>query len=153
MNDKTLIHGACKKAPNQGVDICRVVEGSEIDSDWNIFLPWAESAVQATVRVRYKDRTLSFKFADRFATIPFKEVIGRNYWGVDDDGPVQALATIEFDDGPGQKYVQALGYAYIIVLRKGYTPLPLNDSNTFGELNCKMQFTDSGRSNFTCSPQ
>ena len=151
-NDKTLIHGACSNAPNHGVDVCRVVEGSPIEAEWNIFLPWAPDAVSADIRVRFKDRVQTFSFADRFVTIPLKDVIGEETWKLSHDGPIQAVATIKFTDGPGDKFVQLLGYAYVIVLKKGYKPLGLQSEEGFGKLNCVMEFTESGRSLFKCSP-
>lgn len=149
--DKTLIHGICKKSPGAGVDMCRVIEGSKIEATWTIYLPWDSSVIAANVRVRFKDKVSTFTSYESILEIPLKEVVGEEVWNQKHDGPIQAIATLELEPGGPKRYVQALGYAYVVVLSPGYSPLPFNDAHSFGKLHCWIEYTDAGRSSYSCS--
>lgn len=143
--DLSLVQTACSPVPTKGMDLCRVHSGDPVSSTWNIYVPWTEDALSAEVRIKRGDMVKIYKTADFILAIDWQDIFG-DKWNQSSAGLVQALATVKYKD----KVVQALGYAFIVVLQPGFDPIP---TSTYGSLlyrNCSITYTVSGRSSVVC---
>lgn len=151
--DKTLVMSACETAPSRGMDVCRFVEGSSITSKWTLIMPW-EHSTRGTVRVRYRDRVMSYEVSGPTLDIYWADVMGAKVWQREHDGLVQALGEVTFTDWNGSVVsTKVLGYAYVIILKPGYTPLYIDsgDVHPFKTSRCVVIYTEKGRSQVQCS--
>lgn len=152
--DFTLIN-SCQIIPAGGLDICRVIEGSAIESSWVIMVPSAKEVLDGEIIIRYKDVSKSYSVSggQEQVEIPFKDIVRAQAWSRDHFGDVLALGHLRFKDSNGTiRVVGAMGMAKIVVLKPGYSPLPLNSS--FGiwerEFKCTTEYSTSGRSQVEC---
>lgn len=118
-NDQNLFVSACETSMGRGVDVCRFVEGSKIESSLKIYLPQAE---RHEIRVRFQDQVKSFSSQGDSFELVWKDVVGADLWDRRFDGPIQIVVT---SDLKGKK-IRSLGHAFLIILKKGYNPGPLN---------------------------
>lgn len=152
-NDMTLVHSACSSAPSQGLDICRVVQGAAITQSWIMILPVKRGLRSGEIRVRYKDSLRTFPINPDTAVfiLPWREIIGHDEWALEDEAPAQALAKLEFEDFPGLTYVDIMGVAFVVVLKRGYSPMPIDSGAEYFTTDCKIEYSTAGRSAILCS--
>ena len=151
MNDKTLVH-SCDRTPGNGVDVCRFTEGAPISSTWNIFLPVNEDSIESvSVRIRFRDKLLTRTVKHRELVIDWKDVLGHDTWQKEDDGPVQAVIQVKYTVNGETRFIDLLGYAYLIILRPGYTPLDVREDVEF-TYSCLLKYSTAGRSALECQP-
>lgn len=143
--DVSLVQTACSPVPTKGMDVCRERQGDPITSGWTVYLPWSEDALSAEVRVRHGDKTYTYKASDFSVEIPWTDVFGST-WNTDSAGLVQALATVKYKD----KVVQALGYAFIVILKPGFDPIPSSSYGALAYKQCSITYTTAGRSVVRC---
>lgn len=151
-NDKTLVMSACETAPSRGLDICRYVEGSKIESKWTIIMPW-EHSTTGTVRIRYRDTVKIYDVSGPVLDIYWSDIVGSQTWTPAQDGLVQALGTVQFTDWNGAVVTtKVLGYAYLVILKPGYTPLNIDSNNVqaMKTTRCELIYTEKGRSQIHC---
>lgn len=150
-NDKTLVHSACKAAPSQGLDICRVLEGSTIREEWDLIVPHPDKFISGEVRIRIRDTVKTYPVTDNVVKIPWKEVLGHEIWLAEDDGPVQALGSFQYKGPQGPVWVDILGIAFLVVLKQGYSPMPIDSGVEMSDTKCTVQYSSAGRSAILCS--
>lgn len=151
--DKTLVMSACETAPSRGLDICRYVEGSKIEGKWTLIMPW-EHSTRGTVRIRYRDRVMSYEVSGPTIDIYWSDVVGSKIWQRQHDGLIQALGEVTFTDWNGAVVTtKVLGYAYIVILKPGYTPLYIDSGEVhpFKTTRCVVIYSEKGRSQIQCS--
>jgi hypothetical protein len=145
-NDPSLVISACQAVPSRGLDICRVHAGDPATSSWTLYLPWNSDAKSATIRVRWGDQVKTYQSdGPRFA-IPWYDIFGPS-WSRDDAGLVQAMVDVHY----AERDVQALGYAFIVVMQPGYDPIPTDSRSVISWTECKIEYEASGRSRVLCS--
>lgn len=142
--DLSLVETACSPIPTKGMDICRQHEGDPINSNWTLYVPWMEDAISAEARIKYGDKTLTYKITDFSVDIPWKDIFGPTW---NKSGLVQALVTIKTKD----RIVQALGYAFIVILKPGYDPTPTSSLGAITMKTCSIEYTTAGRSRILCT--
>lgn len=150
-NDKTLIHSACHAAPGQGLDVCRVVEGAPIEQKWVMVVPHAPKFIAGEIRVRYKDVVKTYPVTSDVVIVPWKDFIGHETWQLDDEAPAQALGVFRYEGETGEVFVDVLGMAYLIVLQKGYSPMPIDSGLSAWKTKCEIAYSTAGRSAIRCS--
>jgi hypothetical protein len=150
--DATLVHSACAEQLGHGYDLCRVTEGAEVVETWAFTFPWAPGFVDGDLNVEYLGQTHVFKITGPTLEVPWKLLTGGATWKQEDRAPAQARAAIKFKAPDGDHWVDLLGYAFPIVLKQGYAPLPLDSGRNFTELVCRLQYTSAGRSAVQCQP-
>lgn len=150
--DLTLIHSACAEQLGHGYDLCRVTEGAEVVETWSLVFPWAGSFVDGDVSVSYLGTEHRFKVTGPQLDIPWKLLTGKATWSKGDDSPAQARAALKFHQDDGDHWVDLLGFAFPIVLKQGYAPLPLDSGRSFTEAVCRLQYSSAGRSAVECRP-
>lgn len=144
--DLSLVQTACSPIPTKGMDICRVHSGDPITSSWTLYVPWSSDSVSGEARIKYGDKTFTYKIADFSVDIPWTDIFGE-YWGK--AGLVQALVTIKTKT----RVVQALGYAFIVILKPGYDPVPMSSFGAITTKKCDIEYMSSGRSRILCTNQ
>lgn len=151
--DKTLVHSACSSAPSQGLDICRVVQGAAISQSWIMILPVRKGLRSGEVRVRYKDQLKTYAINPDTAVfiLPWREIIGHDVWELSDEAPAQALAKLEYENFPGLTFVDIMGVAFVVVLKRGYSPMPIDSGAEYFTTDCKIEYSTAGRSAILCS--
>lgn len=150
-NDKTLILSACESSLGRGIDICRFVEGSEIKSKLAVVLPWnTDTAISGTVRIRYKDTLRMVMVKDAVLELDWRDILGSHVWKEEHDGPVQISATLKFHNFNHEQTIKVLGYVYLIVLKQGYSPLPLYPKTPYSRNTCEINYNEQGSSSLIC---
>lgn len=149
-NDYTLAMSICHAAPGLGVDVCRAKEGSPISSEWVVALPDGHNGGQAVVQ--YRDVTLSYGIENGQTqlNIPLKDLMGHATWSKDDSGTSVLFVNLLFDGGTGTMTSKARGFAFFIITSNDYDPLPINSPYGVGQVDCKIQYSTSGRSAIDC---
>jgi hypothetical protein len=149
--DVTVVMSACEAMPGRGADICRVNEGAVIDSSWKIIIPEAKRIDGGEINVFFKDIQKSYAITDSVVVIPWRDLIGSNTWSVDHAGIAQALAVVRYKDDQGIiKQVRAKGMALLVVMKDGYSPMPIDSGFSAVETRCRIQYSSSGRSAIEC---
>lgn len=149
--DYTLVQSACEAAPSRGIDICRFKEGSPITQKLKIVAPNDNAVLESRIRVRFRDRVLERTWPRGLVEISYTELLGENVWSDNLDGPVQVLATFKYRDQKGvEKFVDALGLSFLIVLPDGYDPLPIDSGVAAFTQSCRIEYTTAGRSSIKC---
>lgn len=143
--DYSLIQTACSPVPAKGFDVCRVHDGDPVTSNWTLYVPWNADSVSGEARIRFGDRTLTYKIVDFSVEIPWKDVIGET-WNKSSAGLVQALVTVKSKTS----ITQALGYAFIVILKPGYDPTPTDSRSDILYKQCSIEYTTAGRSRILC---
>lgn len=148
--DKTLVISGCETSLSRGVDVCRFVEGSSVESEINFWLPTIEGEAQGEVRVRYRDQVRAFSVNSSKVIIPWKEITGEDYWQLKDEGLVQISGSVKFREGSVVRVIRVLGYAYAIVLKQGYSPFVISSEPSIFNQTCRMEYDADGASYLRC---
>lgn len=151
-HDYTMVFSAgCQAVPSQGLDICRVVEGAKVAEHLRIVVP-VDKVLSCEIRVRYKGVAKSFSCAanGNVALIPWRELVGGEFYERGDEGPAQLIGSARVKGPDGDRFVDVLGYAFLVVLGKGYSPMPIDSGNQAWGTNCKVQYSTAGRSALVC---
>lgn len=151
-NDKTLVMSACAAQPVQGLDVCRVVAGSRISQKWVLVVPNSKEVVAGELRIRYRDSVLTYNLAPKQHTIeiPWRDIVGRDTWRLEDEAPAQVTGAVRFKTKTGEGWTDVLGIAFPIVLKEGYTPMPIDSGNAAWMTTCRVQYSTAGRSAIEC---
>lgn len=149
--DYTLPLSACEGVPGGGMDICRVTEGTKIESSWNLIVPSGRPIQSVELDVYYRDIHKTYSPTGKVVTIPWKEFFGAERWDSSHDGEALALLLVTFLDEREQPVlVKFRGIAKIVVTKKTYSRLPIDSSTAAWKYNCKVQMTSAGRSAVSC---
>lgn len=149
-NDKSLVFTAGQNGLRQGIDIVRVWEGDPIGQGLQIVVPQGDAVKALEVSAHYNGTKTSFASKNNVLVIPYQQLTKHTEWSLDDDGVVQIYAKVQVEKDSEPLWIDAQAYAYIVVLRKGYSPLPLNSGVEAFKTNCKVQYTTAGRSVAAC---
>lgn len=131
-NDQNLFVSACETSMGRGVDVCRFIEGSKIESRLKIYLPKAQGH---EIRVRFQDQVKSFSSQGESFELIWKDIVGADVWDRRFDGPIQVLVTSTV----GDRKIRSMGHAFLIVLKKGYNPGLIN-GKTSDTKYCELKF-------------
>lgn len=145
-NDKTLVMNSCNVALDQGVQVCRVKTGSPITLKFHAIIPWFKESFSSEVNIRFQDKIKSYAVYDSQFVLSWGEFFEESTWSEDQDGLIQIMVTTKSDGF----YTRALGYVYIVVLKEGYSPLPIIKKEDRGSL-CKVVYSENGRSSMYCA--
>jgi len=150
-NDLTLVVGGCEHSLGRGVEICRVVEGSKITSKLTVIMPWKQGEmVSGTLKIRHGDQLRVVETNQSFYSREWSEIFGVETWGQQQEGPVQVSGVFKYKNGAHVETMRLLGYVYLIVLNKGYSPQPLYQAPYFSEATCRIYYSASGNSAMEC---
>ncbi len=150
-NDPTVIVSACEMSIGRGVDVCRFVQGSKIESKLTVVLPWNhQHAINGTVRVRYKDQVRIYEVKGPVFELAYRDLLGADSWELDHDGPIQIVGNLNFMNGSEQQRIRLFGYIFAAVLKPGHNPFPVNPGRPFMETTCKIKYNELGDSRLTC---
>lgn len=144
--DLSLVQTACSPVPTKGLDVCRQHDGDPITSSWTLYVPWSNDAISGEARVKFGDQTIIYPITGFELNIPWKDIFGETWKSA---GLVQALVTIKTKD----RVVQALGYAFIVILKPGYDPTPISSLGAITVKTCNIEYTTAGRSRVLCTQQ
>lgn len=149
-HDYTLpLSAGCETLPGRGMDICRVVEGAQVAEEITVVIPKVK-AVSGELRVRYKGVVKSYAITETITRIPWKDLLGHSNYEREDEGPASLIGSLRLKMDDGERFTDLLGYAYLVVLGPGYSPMPIDsDSAAFGTT-CRIQVSTSGRSALEC---
>jgi hypothetical protein len=146
-----IFSGGCSAQPVQGFDLCRVVEGAAIQEEIRVVTPRPTQVVSGEVVIRYKGTVRSYAFkSDGVLVVPWKELIQHETYERNDAGPAQIEGTARVKGPDGEHFVQVLGRISLLVLAKGYAPMPLDSGNQAWGATCRIQYSTSGRSSLAC---
>lgn len=148
--DITLAFTAGQNPVRQGVDVFRVTEGETTFGEMQIVAPQMPELIAGELSVRYKGRGLQKNFSGRVIRISWRELVGRETFDLNDDGIVQMVGRAQWNAPDGPRWIDVQGYAFLIVLRKGYSPVPLNSGLEADKQSCAVDYTSSGRSAVSC---
>lgn len=109
-------------------------------------MPYVAGAKKAELRIRRGDQVKVYPLTDYFIDVPWKDIFGTD-WQSADAGLVQALGTVTYSD----HIIQMLGYAFIVILKPGYDPTPVDSSVSLLHMNCIAEASDAGRSRVLCT--
>lgn len=151
--ERNLGMQGCSTVPSRGFDVCRVVEGSLISTIWVLLLPFDEKTfINGEVELRFKDQVRSYKIQGSQLEIPLNEVFRDTDWKKKHDTIIQAKARVKIKDGEFERFVELLGFMFVVVLKPGYTPLPYDSGLVYTRTKaCHVAYTTSGRSYVACS--
>lgn len=141
--DLSLIETGCSPIPAKGMDICRFHNGSPVTSLWTLYVPWGADAVSGEARIKFGDKVKTYPIIDFQVLIPWTDIVGTTW---NKAGLVQALVTVKTKT----KVIQALGYAFIVILKEGYDPQPTSSNTSILFKTCDIEYTSAGRSRVTC---
>lgn len=158
--DMALI-SSCEATPglqsgiSSGVDSCHFTEGETIAGHWVLIAPSPSTAKKVTggvIDLYYRDLHKSYPITDWVIPISFAEFLGASKWTrAFDEGVVEALITVNWDDNAGiQQVTRYRGIAILIITAPGYTRMPIDSGNYSWGTDCKIQYSPAGRSAFKC---
>ncbi len=150
--DVTMIQSACGEQLGHGYDVCRVTEGADVSETWTFAFPWAPGFVDGDLNIEYLGQTHMFKITGPSMDIQWRVLTGGDKWTVEHAKPAQARAALRFDAADGAHWVDLLGFAFPVVLKKGYAPLPFGSGIKISDLACTVQYSSAGRSVIRCQP-
>lgn len=153
--DLTLAMSACEAVPAGGMDVCRIREGTVIDSSWKLIIPKKDNRILGwEVDVYYKDVSHP---AHLSGTAPVIEIPWKDFFSPDStwqksmSGEALALVQVRWKTPDGiEQVVRFEGNAKLIVLSQGYDRLPIDSGFAASVTTCKISYTTAGRSNVTC---
>lgn len=151
--DYTLVHSACEGTPGLGLDSCIVKEGSEIDRSWQLIIPSGHRYVLGgEVDVYYKGihKQYPIKKDSEILEIKWDEFFGKKKWSKDLDGEVLALVLLKYDKKGIIEIAKFRGIAKIIVIKQGYSRMPIGSGFSGWETDCKIQYSTAGRGALEC---
>lgn len=147
--DLTMVFAACGAVPSRGLDICRVVEKGEAAEVMRIVMP-KDKRVTGEIRVRYKGVVKSYPVTGSVVQIPLRDVIGKERYEREDQGIIQMTGSLRAELPDGVRFTDVLGYAFLVVLGEGYTPMPIDSGNAAWGSTCRVQYSTAGRSALEC---
>lgn len=149
--DYTLAVSACEAVPGNGMDICRVTEGTKIESSWKLVIPSGKRITGGEIDVYYRDIHKSYAISGSIVEIPWKEFFGSPTWEKAQDGEALALLLVRFlDDNGNERLTKFRGIAKIVVTSKGYDRLPIDSGFSAFKTTCKIQYSTEGRGAVSC---
>lgn len=152
--DYTLATSACENVPGGGMDICRVAEGSLIDSSWKLVIPTHGGEITGwEVDAFYRDVQTAVHVVGvgSLISIPWKDFFKADKWSKDQDGEVLALVSVKYLQDTGvEEIVLMKGLAKILVLSPGYSRLPIDSGSQAWGTTCKVQYSTAGRGAVSC---
>ena len=149
--DLTLALSACGATPGGGLDICRVTEGTRIESSWKLIIPNGKRIVGGEVDIYYRDIHKTYGITGNILEIPWKDFFGVDTWGRDQDGQALALLLVRYvDDNGVESLIKFRGIAMIVVTKKGYDRLPIDSGFSTFRTVCKVQYSTAGRGAVSC---
>lgn len=148
--DKTLIMSAgCSTVPAQGLDICRVQEGGSVQEVLTVVMP-SVKGLTGELKARFKGIVKTYAINATVTQIPWKDLLDHDSYSMEDQGLLQLTGSLRADLPDGVRFTDLLGYAYLIVLGKGYSPMPIDSGNHAWGATCRVQISTSGRSAMEC---
>lgn len=151
--DATLAMSACEATPAGGMDICRVTEGTTIQSSWKLIIPTGRQVVGWEVDAYYRDVAQAVHVEGKAPVIeiPWADFFKSKTWDKSMNGEVQALVSVTFKEATGlTQIVKFIGFAKIRVLSPGYSRLPIDSGAVAWKTTCKVQYSTKGRSAVEC---
>jgi len=152
--DFTLAMSACENVPGGGMDICRVKEGTAIESSWKLVVPAKfKGFAGGEVEIYYKDTQLSFAITgeSNLIEIPWKEVMKSGTWTKAMRGTALALVLIRYKDAQGVERIQKFrGEARLLVTEPTYDRLPIDSGFEAFKTTCKVAYSTAGRGALSC---
>ena len=145
--DVSLIETSCSGRFNRGMETCWFHEGDPVTTIVQVQAPWPDDAVYGEMRVKHGDQTKTYEITGHTMMVPLADLVGKA-WMASDVGLVQIVATVKTKS----TIVQSVGYVFIVILDKGYDPVPMDDAETASTQTCVITYTDKGRSKITCRP-
>jgi hypothetical protein len=150
-NDYTLATSACEAAPGGGMDICRVTEGTKIESSWVMIVPSGKGIAGGEVDVYYRDIHKNYPVTGKVVEIPWRDFFGADLWSRDMDGEALALVLVRFKTPEGlQEIAKFRGIAKIVVTKPGYDRMPIDSGFAGWKTTCKIQYSTAGRGAISC---
>lgn len=155
-NDKTIISafvgGPCAALPSQGADICRFQEDANVNGSWVLILPDNGSGLSGSVRVQYRDTVKVYPINSSEVFVPMRDFFGPKW--KKGSYILSALAEWQYKDNEEiVRNIMAEGLGIVLVMEKGYAPMPIDSGNHNYDIKCnkyKAQYSTSGRSAFGC---
>ena len=140
--DYTLAISACEAVPGSGMDICRVREGTAIESSWKLIVPQGKSVIEGgEVDVYYRDVHRQYAVQSSVIEIPWRDFFNQSTWTRDLDGEALALVLIRFKTPEDiEEVVKFRGIAKIVVTKAGYDRLPIDSGFAAWKSTCKVQY-------------
>jgi hypothetical protein len=151
--DLTLALKACDGPLYSGFGVCRVKEGTEIDSSWQAVLPKLEGhLLGGELTVRLRDIVKSYPIPDGgIVNVPLRDLYGHGVWEKADTSIANATAKlrIKYDTGiEGELFIE--GQILIRVLAEGYDPIAIDSGFHAWGRKCSVQYSTSGRGAVKC---
>jgi hypothetical protein len=150
--DFTLVHSACQASPGLGFDICRVTQGTKIESAWTLVIPQTNvSGGEVDVYLRDIQKSYPIGVGSKTLIIPWTDFFPSGIWDLPMSGEAMALVLVKFKDGTGiEKTVRYRGLAKILVTKPDYTALPIDSGFSTWKTDCKVQYSTAGRGALKC---
>lgn len=141
-NDKTLIMSANQRMA-KGIDIYRYVEGSSTNSYWTLLMPTGCTDYEMRFRIDGQVKVITTKESEY--AVKWSDLTGHDKWSTVDDRPYQVIVTCHRPDSISTRL---MGIAFVIILKKGVTPEPLNKIQE--QTRCEFGYDHYGYSQLTC---
>lgn len=152
-SDLTLVVSSCSGLPGRGADICRVKEGTAIESVWRVFLPVGKEILGGEVAVFFKDiqKTYSVQPDQILVEVPWSDLVAGGIWKTSDEGTALIVAKLRFKDAQGiERLIRAKGLAILQINPKDYDLMPIDSGFQAWEGTCRVQYSTAGRSAVEC---
>lgn len=147
--DLTVV-SACDAMASRGGDICRMKEGQDVGGAWHLVLPVGGAVTGGELYVYFKDgASKSYAIKSNVVDVPWVDLVGPGQWSTDQGGVVLAKGEVRWNDNGGIEQTTALlGEAILIVLKKGYEPLPVDSGLEAFKGKCSFTYgySTAGRS-------
>ena len=142
-SDKTLAVSGCEGSLGRGFTSCRFIDGAPYGTlSIDVVLPKSSSVTTSMVRVRSGANVFSTTSSGNTVSIKYTDLFDGGVFNSKNDGPIQVVVSTKMVDG---SIIQTLGYVYLVILKKGYNPLPWERITT-----CSVSYDSLGRSTVTC---
>lgn len=142
-SDKTLAVSGCEGILGRGFVSCRFIDGAPYgDESIEVILPKSSDITTSNIRVRSGANVFSTTSSASSERIKYADLFAGGIFNSTNDGPIQVVVSSKMKDG---SVIQTLGYVYLVVLRKGYNPLPWSRIT-----NCTVSYDSLGRSTVAC---
>jgi hypothetical protein len=134
------------------MDICRVRAGTRIESSWKLVVPHGKNQIlSGSIDVYFNDVVRNYGITGSVVEIPWKDFFAADTWDASMNGLATALALIRWKTPEGIEEVwKAQGEARLLVLAKGYDPLPMDSGFVAWQTKCKIQYSTAGRGALEC---
>lgn len=152
--DAALVLRACESVA-KGFQACRVFEGSDIASGFELLGPSGWPIKGGELTVLFKDIEKTYPIESLVTEVPFADFFGPGKWSQKDhNGELTLLAKIRYEDDNGLEHeIRAVGFVRLFVLKQGYSFMPFDSGFQAwsGSVKCEFQYSTSGRSALKCS--